>query len=180
MGLWHDKLNKTGKRLLICSGGQRGADSGGLAAAHDLGLPTGGYAPKGWKTLNGMNMKLSLLGLIEHKSDKYPPRTYDNVKLSDGTIRLANDFNSPGELCTLKAIEYYNKPHLDINLNDKPFLFDVIDWIENNNIKVLNIAGNAGKTKEESIIIFNDVRQYLKSIFQNFIPEKINSNEKKT
>ena len=36
--------------LKIVSGGQTGADRGGLLAAMDLGLDWGGWAPKGWRS----------------------------------------------------------------------------------------------------------------------------------
>lgn len=155
----------------IISGGQRGADQAGLAAAKDIGLETGGWAPRGWITLNGSNPLLARLGLKEHSSPKYPPRTYANVKDSDGTIRLAYDFNSPGEVCTLKAINFYNKPWFDVDLSDLTFIFDVTDWIDKNGIKVLNVAGNAGKTKEEGTLIFQIARQYLGNIFKNYKKE---------
>jgi hypothetical protein len=61
---------------------------------------------------------------------------------SDGTIRLAKNFNSPGEKCTLNAIKYYNKPHFDVNLVLPPDFRDVCNWIKSKNIKVLNVAGN--------------------------------------
>lgn len=168
MSIWHDKLKSSGKKLLVISGGQRGVDQAGLAAAVDMGLPTGGWAPHGWKTLNGSMPSLSKLGLIEHKSDKYPPRTYSNVKDSDGTIRLAHDFTTPGERCTKKAIDFYSKPHYDIDLKDPDFIFDVIDWIDDNNIKVLNVAGNAGKLKIEGTKIFISARKYLSCVFRAY------------
>lgn len=39
--------------LKIVSGGQTGADRGGLLAAMDLGLDWGGWAPKGWRSEDG-------------------------------------------------------------------------------------------------------------------------------
>jgi len=166
MGIWHDKLKESDKRLIIISGAQRGADQAGLAAARDNDLLTGGTAPKGWITLNGPNPVLAKLGLIESNSPKYPPRTYDNVKNSDGTIRLAYDFTTSGEVCTLKAITFYEKPYFDCDLNDLPGVALVINWLAKNNIKVLNIAGNAGKTKEEGSEIFKKVRHYLNCVFK--------------
>jgi hypothetical protein len=164
---WHKKLGS--HKLVVCSGGQRGADVGGLAAARDWGLPTCGFAPKGWRTKNGPNPKLQLLGLIEHSSTEYKPRTFANVKHSDGTIRLSKDFSSPGTRCTLKAIGYYQKPYFDIDLNDElPFIFEVIDWIREHDIKVLNIAGNAGKDKHEGSAIFGQCRKYLSCVFRAF------------
>jgi len=168
MGIWHEKLNQSGQKLLCISGGQRGSDAGGLAAAYDNKLPTGGTVPNGWITLNGPNPALSKLGCVEHTSSKYAPRTYSNVKDSNGTIRLAYDFNTPGEICTKKAIDYYNKPYFDIDLKDPTFIFDVTKWIDDNKIVVLNCAGNAGRTKEEGNLIFQQVREYLGCIFRNY------------
>ena len=152
----------------VFSGGQRGADQAGLAAAKDNGLITGGWIPKGWITLNGAMPALSKLGCLEHNSSKYSPRTYQNVKDSDGTIRLAYSFTSPGERCTKKAIGYYEKPSFDVDLKDPPFLFDIIDWIDQNDIKILNVAGNAGHSKEEGTRIFQEVRHYLKAVFRAY------------
>ena len=39
--------------LKIVSGGQTGADRGGLEAAIHLGLDWGGWAPKGWRAEDG-------------------------------------------------------------------------------------------------------------------------------
>jgi len=137
-------------------------------AARDCGLSTGGTAPKGYLTLNGPLPSLSKLGLVEHKSPKYPPRTYTNIKESDGTIRLAYNFNSPGERCTLKAIQFYKKPYFDVDLSDPAFIFDVTKWIDDNQIKVLNVAGNAGKTRAEGSKIFTEVRNYLQKVFRAY------------
>jgi len=168
MSIWHDKLKESEKKIICISGGQRGSDSGGLAAARDRGLPTGGYVPLGWITLNGPMPDLAKLGCIEHTSSKYSPRTYSNVKESDGTIRLAFDFSTPGEICTKKAIDFYSKPSFDIDLNDPAFIFDVIAWIDKNNIKVLNCAGNAGKTKADGSAIFKQVRSYLGAVLRAY------------
>ena len=85
----------------IISGGQTGADRAGLAAAALLGLETGGTAPQGYRTMEGSDFDLrDTFGLKEHWSSAYPPRTECNVKDSDGTIRIARDFDSAGERLT--------------------------------------------------------------------------------
>ena len=54
----------------IISGGQTGADMGALLAARELGIPTGGVAPKGWLTENGPQEELLRnFGLIECEED---------------------------------------------------------------------------------------------------------------
>lgn len=159
---------KQHKLIEVHSGGQYGADIAGLAAARDMGIKTGGWAPKGWKTRYGPRPELCKLGLIEHTSSRYQPRTYANVRDTQATIILAYDFNSPGTICTKKAINFYNKPSFDCDLNDLPFLFDVVEWIDKNKIEVLNVAGNCGKTKIQSSKIFQVSRKYLSCVFRAY------------
>lgn len=131
----------------IISGGQTGADQAGLFVAKKFGLQTGGTLPCGCRTLDGPRRDLlELYGMVEHKSDSYVPRTIQNVKEADGTIRLAADFGSPGEICTLKAIEKYKKPYFDVDLTDPPNPQEAADWINANQIVTLNVAGNAERT----------------------------------
>jgi hypothetical protein len=63
--------------LKIISGGQTGADLGGLRAAKKFGLETGGHAPKGWLTEIGPAPWLAeAFGLTECLNPQYdrPPR----------------------------------------------------------------------------------------------------------
>lgn len=131
----------------IISGGQTGADEAGLYVGKRFGLPTGGTIPKGFRTLMGPREELGVLyGLIEHESDNYVPRTYQNVRDSDGTVRLAGNFESRGEVCTLKAITRYGKPHFDVDLADPCCTADFVKWLEDAKIETLNVAGNAEQT----------------------------------
>jgi len=127
----------------------------------DLGIETGGMVPKGWKTKYGPRPQLAKLGLIEHPtSTSYVPRTKWNVKNSDATLRFAFNHNSAGEICTYNAIKQYNKPYFDIDLDavksgEHLYMMDVVDFLEKNNVGVLNIAGNSGNTKKQSKIIYD-------------------------
>lgn len=154
---------------IVQSGAQAGVDQAGISAAYYLGIKTGGTSPKGYRTLYGNMPNLKKFGIIEHESEDYAPRTFCNVKNSDGTIRFAYDFESAGEICTLKAIKQYNRPYFDFDLNsDYLFqVFDAIDWINDNNIEILNVAGNAGKNKEESMKIYNVVRDLMIKILKD-------------
>lgn len=131
----------------IISGCQNGADIAGLKIAKRFGLETGGCIPRGFITLDGPKPEYeSLYSIKEHSSSKYPPRTYENVKQSDGTVRFAFDFNSPGEKCTFKAITYYKKPFFDVNLRLPADPSEMVNWLTDNKISVLNVAGNSEKT----------------------------------
>jgi hypothetical protein len=107
------------------------------------GLETGGWIPKGFKTEKGFQPELGeLYNLEEHTSDKYPPRTFTNARDSDGTIRIAANFNSPGEKMTLKAIQQYDKPYIDISMSNPRPISEVVTWLQENKIETLNVAGN--------------------------------------
>lgn len=142
----------------IVSGFQTGADIGAIKAAHDLGVETGGWMPKGYKTLDGPRPAYAdLYGAQEHSSSNYAERTWDNILDSDGTIRIAADFNSPGEKCTLNGIKNHNKPYLDVDVSDWKWSLDnkkqillhcghIFGFTLSNKIEVLNIAGNSENT----------------------------------
>lgn len=127
----------------IISGGQTGSDQAGLSAAEACDLETGGWIPKGFKTEKGFQPELGeLYNLEEHESDHYAPRTFTNARDSDGTIRIAANFNSPGEKMTLKAIQQYDKPYIDVSMSNPRPISEVVAWLQENKIETLNVAGN--------------------------------------
>lgn len=131
----------------IISGGQTGADQAGLRAARKLGLATGGWVPKGCLTQDGPRLwLLTKYGCQEHSSKYYPPRTFANVRDSDATLRFAINFQSPGELCTLRALNLYHKPYLDINPLTPPSLTQIRHWLKTHKVEILNVSGNSKKT----------------------------------
>lgn len=149
--------------LKIISGGQTGADIAGLKAAKKYNLETGGWLPKDCITLDGPKLEYIEIYKMKESHGGYAIRTESNVKDSDGTIRFASDFSSSGEKCTLRAINWYKKPHLKIDIKKPIEKEKVIEWIKKNNIKVLNIAGNSEQTSPG---IENFVFSYLCEIFK--------------
>lgn len=160
----------------VISGGQIGADIAGLRAAKRAGIPTGGYAAEGYKTLRGPNLDLrDIYGLIDTGAG-YAHRTEMNVRGSDGTIRFATNWDSAGERCTHKALLKHDKPFFDVTLRvlfrpdaQGPGWVGVEDdqmkpafarmWLLKHNIQTLNVAGN-GRTDIELF-----VENYLAHIF---------------
>ncbi len=138
-------------KFIVCSGGQTGVDQAALEAAFLLSIPTGGWAPAGYRTLSGKQPEIlsDLYGLKEHPSYSYSERTKANVRDSIGTIRIAKNWNSPGEKCTMKWIKYYDRPYIDIDFNSDPRdnIPRAANWILglcNENIPVaINFAGNS-------------------------------------
>jgi hypothetical protein len=150
--------------MKIISGGQTGADEAGLEAAIRVGFETGGTAPKNYKTLIGSNYNLKeRYKLDESESFNYADRTYENVKNSDGTLRLAYNFSSRGEKCTLKAIRKYTKPYYDIDLSDPIDPTITARWIMGHGIEILNIAGNANRGN--NTVIYDECLKYLIEVF---------------
>jgi len=89
--------------LKIISGGQSGADQGGLFGARDAGFPTGGYAPAAFYTELGPKPELlKSFGLVDSGLD-YVGRTRLNVKNSDFTIWFGN-VDSPGGIATRREV----------------------------------------------------------------------------
>ena len=110
--------------------------------------------PKGFRTGDGDRPDYrDEYSMREHASRLYPPRTYKNVEMSDGTVRIAHDFQSPGEICTMKAITQYGRPHFDapVSLENRMILVDpreLVKWVDLEGISTLNVAGNATKWLE--------------------------------
>ena len=148
----------------VISGAQSGADIAGLETAKRFGYETGGTMPFGYKTLDGCKPEYKLLyGVSAHPSSSYVPRTRKNVLESDGTIRLAYNFSSKGEICTLRAIEDHKKPHFDVDLFDPPPISSVTNWISCHRIAVLNVAGNAEQTSPGTYLA---ATAYLERLFE--------------
>lgn len=154
--------------LKVISGGQTGADIGGVIAAKRAGLETGGMMPATYRTLKGPRPEYaSLYGMGEHYSYAYPPRTEYNVNNSDGTIRFATDWFSPGERCTRNMIEKHSKPYMDVTAADD-WVYPAtpataVEWILSHKIRVLNIAGNSELTSPG---IQKFVEQFMEEVFR--------------
>jgi hypothetical protein len=133
---------------LVISGGQTGADRGGLMAAKACGLQTGGWMPKGFLAHDGPRPDLAAaFGLQEHASANYPPRTRLNVRHADATVRFARDWNSRGEQATLKFLLEYGKPWRDVDV-EQPVATpeEIARFLVERRVAVLNVAGNAERT----------------------------------
>lgn len=135
--------------MKVISGCQTGADEAGLRAAHELGIPTGGTMPKGWKTQTGSRPDWGKkYGLSEHGSPKYPPRTRKNVIDADVTI-LFGDMNSSGCRLTIKYCHENDRPYYVVPYHGSDKGIDIGDvgigvsfFLLDKQPKVINIAGN--------------------------------------
>jgi len=99
----------------IISGGQTGADQGALDAAIQMGIPHGGWIPKGRLAENGPLDPKYLLQ--EMPTASYPKRTEKNVLDSTGTLIISHGPLSGGSLRTQKLAKQHHRPWLHIDLN---------------------------------------------------------------
>ena len=156
----------------IISGGQTGADMGGLIAAHKLNVQTGGTAPDGFMTAIGPNPLLELLGLVARGTLK--TRTLENIRSSGGTVILTERFDSPGSVLTRRFCRENGKPYLDIDLGQfisaapgalesslgtalKTTYSAIVDFVRQHQISVLNIAGNRERRDRNDITKWTEI-----------------------
>ena len=146
------KKNTTSVTKII-SGGQTGVDTIGLQVAKELGIETGGKAPKDFLREKGYdNEDIASYGLEEitdeeqadytkrtSKTDPYTARTELNVRNSDGTVYFNVGSDTAGLIATRRSAKEWNKPFIE-----NPTAEELRQWIKDNNIKTLNVAGNRG------------------------------------
>lgn len=128
--------------MKIISGGQTGADRAALDAAIKLGLPYGGWLPKGRKTEDGplpLTYKLQ-----ELDSENYRERTEKNVMDGDGTLIVSFGPLTGGSALTESLALKHDRPCLILDLELVPVkeAKDALEkWMKKYGIKTLNVAG---------------------------------------
>jgi len=126
----------------IISGGQTGADQAALDVAIKLGIPHGGWIPRGRKTETGvLDHKYNLK---EMETFDYNKRTEQNVIDSDGTLIISHGRLSGGSDYTREMTLLHHRPWLHIDLNKRSAFQSaekIKSWLTENEIEVLNVAG---------------------------------------
>ncbi len=143
----------------IISGGQTGVDRAPLDAALDLGIPCGGWCPKGRRAEDGIIP--AIYPLQETSSSAYPMRTEMNVQDSDGTLILTQGSLSGGTLLTLKLARKHRKPYILADLPREADASVVREWCRKNQVHILNIAG---PRESESPGIYHLAVSFLKDL----------------
>jgi hypothetical protein len=127
----------------IISGGQSGVDRAALDAAIRIGIPHGGWIPRGRITEDGPLPQR--YRLVEMPTDSYAERTEKNVVDSDGTLIISRGTPTGGTDYTRKMALKHGKQmlHIDMALHRNPLdaASLVSSWIEMNKIETLNVAG---------------------------------------
>jgi len=100
--------------IQIVSGGQTGADRGGLDAALYCDIPHGGWCPRGRKAEDGRIP--AKYQLREMQTADYLARTEANVVDSDATIVFTDKGATGGSLRTLEFCLKHGKPWHHVSL----------------------------------------------------------------
>jgi hypothetical protein len=126
----------------IISGGQSGVDRAALDVAIRLGIPHGGWVPKGRLTEDGpLDDKYRMQ---EASTAVYAERTEKNVMDSDGTLIISRGLLTGGSEYTRAMALQHGRPWLHIDLAGTSAFratLTIRDWISKNDIRVLNVAG---------------------------------------
>ena len=125
--------------LKIVSGGQTGVDRAALEVALRLGIPCGGWCPRGRRAEDGTIP--SRYPLVETPAARYPQRTEWNVRDSDGTLVLHAGGPRGGTALTLRLAGRQGKPVLRVDLDAAPDPVALSEWLASRGIRVLNVAG---------------------------------------
>lgn len=128
--------------MKIISGGQTGADRAALDVAIALGIPHGGWLPKGRKTEDGPLPRRYTLK--EMDTESYKKRTEKNIKASDGTLIIAHGILTGGTALTESLAIKHDRPFLVLDLEEisQAQAVDAAQkWLGKNEIIVLNVAG---------------------------------------
>jgi hypothetical protein len=139
------------RTIKIISGGQTGADRGGLDAAIEKGVDHGGWCPKGRYAEDGtISEKYQL---TETTDFGYLTRTKRNVAESDATVVFTFGPARTGSRKTIDFAKELKKPHLHVNLfqtSNEVAAEKVIDWLSKTfkDDIILNVAGSRESTRE--------------------------------
>ena len=130
----------------IISGGQAGADQGGLDFALGKGIKAGGWCPKNRLCENGIIP--DKYPVQEVSGDDYNLRTKLNVMDSDGTLMVVRDgYMEEGTSLTIEHCRELSKPYFLVDLSVMSGQMEsvcaaLVDWLEHYRIRILNVAGN--------------------------------------
>ena len=155
----------------IISGGQTGVDQAALRAAKACGIPTGGWAPKGFRTEDGPAPWLADFGLQEHASADYPDRTRANVGDAGLTLILVTRESdlARGTALTLRVAQASKAHGIDYYISVMSYpgaverCRDALKWYANVGDSVVNVAG---PRESESPGIGERAEKFLREVFQ--------------
>lgn len=144
----------------IVSGGQTGADRAALDAAMALGIPCGGWCPRGRLAEDGtIDPRYPL---TECDSPDPDTRTRLNVRDSDATLILARGELSGGTELTREVALGLGRPVLVADPSAPESVGSVMDWMAKHLPGTLNVAGPRESKQPGSYL---GARRFLESLW---------------
>ena len=128
-----------GAAVQVISGGQTGVDRAALDVAQELGVPCGGWCPRGRRAEDGPIPES--YPLRETPSASYPERTAWNVRDSDGTLVVTRGRPRGGTALTVSLARRAGKPVIVANLEGGANAAEIRAFLLEHRIRVLNVAG---------------------------------------
>lgn len=128
------------KKIKIISGGQTGVDRAALDLARMLGLPHGGWCPKGRRAEDGiLDTKYRLK---ETPSADYAERTLWNVRDSDATVILSLEEELTGGTAATRSMAVdLDRPFLHLHPGSDDPVLKLRAFLKRHRVRVLNMAG---------------------------------------
>jgi Circularly permutated YpsA SLOG family len=126
----------------IISGAQTGVDRAALDAAIELGVPHGGWVPKGRKAEDGIIPEK--YKMVEMPTERYAGRTERNILDSDGTLIISRGALTEGSDLTRQLAIKHARPwlHADLErIGAAEAARTISAWLKRKGISVLNVAG---------------------------------------
>ncbi len=146
----------------LISGGQTGVDRATLDVALELGIPCGGWCPRGRRAEDGVIP--DKYPLKPTPAADYAQRTARNVRDADATLIIARGELSGGTALTAELARRYHKPYLVVEPTRPPELDTVRDWLERHHVKTLNCAG----PRESGCPgIYHQAARFLRALLRN-------------
>lgn len=146
--------------IQIISGGQTGVDRAALDFALDNNIPCGGWCPRGRMAEDGSIPDKYPLKEIDDPS--YAARTKKNLLEGDGTLVLYIKDPDKGTKLTIEYCRQENKPILSLQIYYQKNIEEASNWIQENQIRKLNIAGPRASSEPE---IYQAAYEFLKQLF---------------
>ena len=135
-----------GRIGIVISGGQTGVDRAALDAAMELGLPAGGWCPKGRLAEDGVIP--ARYPLRETDSEDYDLRTRWNIRDSHGTLILCRGEPVGGTLFTAELAKTLERPAVILNPENEREADRFAAWFSTlPREPVLNVAGPRESTE---------------------------------
>lgn len=114
-------------------------DRAALDVALALGIPCGGWCPRGRRAADGSIP--DRYPLRETRTSDYAERTRLNVRDSDATLVLHRGKLSGGTLLTVQVASELGKPLMCVDLATSLGFDPVVHWLQEVGVETLNIAG---------------------------------------